>query len=130
MPPSVVPWPRSAQVVLSPPEVVPLSVGSTRVPTGRRCPSTSMRVDKQGSSQKRAKVPTPTKAPPAEAPRAPQKMTRGEGALALGEDVETFFVTFASNLADEMSATCRDIWLPLQRHSRHVVTFAYRPVGR
>ena len=41
-----------------------------------------MRVDKQGSSQKRAKVPTPTKAPPAEAPRAPQKKTRGEGALA------------------------------------------------
>ena len=42
----------------------------------------------------------------------------------------TFFSTFATNLVHAMSEIYRDICLQMQRHSRHVVTFAYLPVGR
>ena len=64
------------------------------------------------------------------------KAVRAVGGVGVGDDIApstnvvTFFSTFATNLVHAMSEIYRDICLQMQRHSRHVVTFAYRPVGR
>ena len=50
----------------------------------------------------------------------------GGAPIALDEDVVTLFSTFATNLVHAMSEIYRDICLQMQRHSRHVVIFAYR----
>ena len=61
---------------------------------------------------------------------------RAVGGVGVGDDIApstnvvTFFSTFATNLVHAMSEIYRDICLQMQRHSRHVVTFAYLPVGR